>query len=111
MIEVNKEIIIEIGTFLPHKDTKAEFLKTFYALLPRIHKEPFCLNYELFVGEKAQIVSIGRFKNSVAYNLHTNMQYIQEFQTKKLPVLCERFEYKEYRNIVAPMSALSLLNE
>jgi quinol monooxygenase YgiN len=111
MIEVNREIIVQIGTFLHHQDTKAEFLKAFYALLPRIHKEPYCLNYELFVGKNARIVSVGRFKSSVGFNLHNNMQYVQDFKAKQLPILCERFEYEEYRNIVAPMSALSLLNE
>ncbi|KIM11807.1 MAG: hypothetical protein KU37_02820 [Sulfuricurvum sp. PC08-66] len=111
MIEINSQIVVEIGTFLPYNDTKEELLEALYALLPSIHREIECLNYELFWSQEGALTSVGRWKSSLGYNLHENMRYIEEFKRTLLPVLCQEFTYTLRYSVVPPMSALSLLNE
>lgn len=111
MIEINQDNVTEITTFKPFEDSKDELLETLYKLLPYIHKEPLCLNYELFIDKNATITAIGTWESARGYNLHTNMQYMEELKRKKLPVFCESYEVNEYRAIIAPLTALSLLNE
>lgn len=111
MIEVNKDIVVEVGSFTPFDDSKEELLETLYALLPFIHKEPLCQSYELFIQKDGTITTIGRWENSRGYNFHKNMQYMEDFRSKKLPVFCHHYDAKEHRSIVAPLTALSLLNE
>ena len=111
MIEINQDKVIEITTFKPFEDSKDELLTTLYELIPLIHKEPLCLNYELFIDKAGTITTIGTWESTRAYNFHSNMQYMERLREKKLPVFCENYESNEYRGIIAPLTALSLLNE
>ena len=111
MIEINSDKVIEITTFKPFDDSKDELLSTLYEILPSIHKEPLCLNYELFIAKNGTITAIGTWESQRGYNFHTNMQYMEHLRAKKLPVFCESYESHEYRAIIAPLTALSLLNE
>jgi len=111
MIEINPDVVIEITTFKPFEDSKDELLTTLYGLLPLIHKEPLCLNYELFIQKNGTITAVGRWESPRGYNFHTNMQYMEDLRKKKLPVFCESYESNENRGVVAPLTALSLLNE
>ena len=111
MIKVSHKEVIELASFIPKKGHKKELLEALHNLLIPIHKEPNCLNYELFLQQGGRIQSIGRWKDNLAYNLHTNMQYIVEFKENIAPKLCESFEYSEVKAIVPPMTALSLMNE
>lgn len=111
MIEVNSDKVFEISHYKPFEDSKEELLQTLYELLIPIHREPLCLNYELFIQKDGTITSIGTWKDHRAYNFHQNMQYMEDFRAKKLPVYCQSFEQNEHRLVVAPMTALSLMNE
>lgn len=111
MIEINKDIIIQITTYIPFADSTEDLLLELYKLIPFIHKEPNCLDFELLREEGGTIIAIGTFKNSVAFNIHENLQYIEDFKRKKLPVYCERFESKVLKKVIPPLTALSLLNE
>ncbi len=111
MIEVNKDIVVEVGHYRPFDDSKEELLEALYALIPFIHKEPLCQSFELLIQKDGTITTLGRWENSRGYNFHKNMQYMEEFRTKKLPVYCQHFDHTEHRSVVAPLTALSLLNE
>ncbi|MDH5464786.1 MAG: antibiotic biosynthesis monooxygenase [Thiovulaceae bacterium] len=111
MIKVSNKEIIEISTFMPKKGSKKVLLEKLHELLIPIHKEPHCINYELFLKQGGMILAIGRWETSIAYNLHTNMQYIVDFREKIAPDLCDDFNYHEVKAIVPPMTALSLMNE
>lgn len=111
MIEINQDKVIEITTYKPFEDSKDELVTALYELLPLIHKEPLCLNYELFINKNGTITAVGSWESTRAYNFHTNMKYIEELKIKKLPVFCKSYEKEEYKSIMAPLTALSLLNE
>ncbi len=111
MIEVNQDEIVEFIHYKPFDDSRDELLETLYALLAFIHKEPFCINYELFIEKDGSLMTVGRWRDRRAYNLHENMQYMSDFYRTKMPVFCKEYEKKESRVVVGPLSALSLMNE
>ena len=111
MIEINRDEIIEIGTFKPFADSKEDLLQELYGLIPKVHKEPNCLSFELFIDENATVITVGKWRTKLAFDLHKNMQYIDELSRLKLPVFCERFDYQMLYGVIPPLTALSLLNE
>jgi len=111
MIEINQDEVIEITSLEPFEDSKEELLSSLYELLPSIHKEPLCLNYEIFIQKDGSLTTIGKWESARGYNFHQNMQYMEKFRLKILPVFCKSYEKSESRAIIAPLTALSLLNE
>jgi quinol monooxygenase YgiN len=111
MIEINKESVVQTSHYKPFDDSKDELLQELYNLLTPIHKEPLCLNFEIFIQKDGTLTTIGRWKNPLGFNLHQNMQYIEALIKKKLPVYCKHYESFEQRIIIPPITALSLLNE
>ena len=111
MIEVNSDQVVEVSHYKPFDDSQEELLQTLYDLLVFIHREPLCSDYELLLQKDGTVTTIGRWESSRGYNFHKNMQYMENFREKKLPVFCQTFEQNEHRSVVAPLTALSLLNE
>ena len=111
MIEINTDEIIQTAYYKPFEDSKEEMLSTLYNLLTHIHREPLCLNFEIFIQKDGCLTTVGRWKSALGFNLHENMQYIEDLKTKKLPVYCQSFESFEHRKVIPPITALSLMNE
>lgn len=111
MIEINQDTMVEIGTFIPFNDSKAELLKALYALIEKIHKEPYCINYELFIEPNGTLTTLGRWHNRMAYELHTHMNYRETLIKQVLPVYSQRFEFRLMHPVVPPMTALSLMQD
>ncbi len=111
MIEIDANEIIVYTHYIPYEDSKEELLKALYKLIVPIHKEIYCIDFELFIDEEASITSCGRWKNKTAYTMHRHMQYMEEFYQKSVPLLCKAYHTHTMAKILPPITALSLLKE
>lgn len=111
MIEIDAKEIIALTHYLPYEDTKEDLIEALYALIPKIHKEIYCIDYELFIAADASIHACGRWRDQSAYTMHQHMHYMEQFQSKTLPVLCKEHHHHLLGKVIPPITALSLMKE
>lgn len=92
----------------PKKKHFDEVLRLAYETISPTHKEEGCLEYRLF-HEENSIVIMGKWKNTMALQMHLLLHFHLHLFENILPGLCKKIDLRSYKETEPPITSLSIL--